>query len=77
MWTLFLARDDAYLDLAEIAFFQELVQLHFAKAEPVVCVEFARSFEAVAHKIQNHQPASAFQDPARRRDGSLGMNGVM
>ena len=54
MWTLFLARDDAYLDLAEIAFFQELVQLHFAKAEPVVRVEFAGSFEAVAQKIENH-----------------------
>ena len=77
MWTLFLARDDAYLDLAEIAFFQELVQLHFAKAEPVVCVEFARSFEAVAQKIENHQPTPALQDPARRRDGSLRMNGVM
>ena len=31
----------------------------------------------MAQKIENHQPAAAFQNPVRRRDGLLRMNGVM
>ena len=77
MRTLFLARNDAYFDLTEAAFFQELVQLHFGKAQPVIGIELASSFEPVAQEIENYQPATAFQDPACRRDGSLRMNGVM
>ncbi len=52
--------NDADLNVSETAFFQELMQLHFAESEPVICIQFARAFEAVAQKIENHQSAAAF-----------------
>src|SRR5207248_3730371 len=45
MRTLLLARDDAHFDSPEAAFFQKLMQLHFAKSEPVVGIQVARSEE--------------------------------
>ena len=53
MRALFLSSDNAHLNLPEAAFFQELMQLHFAEAEPVVCVKFAGTFESMAQKIEN------------------------
>ena len=35
---LLFARDDAHFDLSKAAFFKELMQLHFAKSEPMVCI---------------------------------------
>jgi hypothetical protein len=77
MRALLFSRHDTYFDLSKAAFFKELMQLHFAKAEPMVCIQFARPFEPMAQKIENHQAAAAFQNPVRRRDGFLRMNGVM
>ena len=47
MRALLFPRNDADLNLSETAFFQELMQLHFAESEPVICVQFARAFEPV------------------------------
>ena len=57
MRALLFAGDDADLDVAEAAFFQELVELRFAEAEPVVGVEFARFFELMAEQIENRRRA--------------------
>ena len=69
--------NDADLNVSETAFFQELMQLHFAESEPVICIQFASAFESVTQKIENHQSTAAFQNPTGCGDGSLGMNGVM
>ena len=53
-------RNEADLDLSETAFLQELMQLHFAESEPVVCVQLAGAFEPVAQEVENHQSAAAF-----------------
>ena len=47
-------RDDADLDLSETALFQELMQIHFAKAKPVICIKFPGLFEPVAQQVENH-----------------------
>ena len=54
MGALLLPRHNGYFDLLKSAFFKQLMQLHFAKPEPVVCIEFAGPFEAMAQKIENH-----------------------
>ena len=77
MRALLLACDDAHLNFAEAVFFQKLMQLHFAKSEPVVRIQFAGPFEAMAQKIEDDQPPPAFQQAMCRRDGTLRMNGVM
>ena len=77
MRALLFSRNHADLDLSETAFFHELMQLHFAESEPVICIQFASAFEPVAQKIENHQSAATFQNPPRRGDGSLGMNSMM
>jgi hypothetical protein len=60
MRTLFLSRDHAHFDFSEVVFFKKLMQLHFAKSEPVVRVQLACSFKPMVLKIENHQPTSAF-----------------
>src|SRR4029077_13589529 len=47
MRALLLACDDTHFNCAEGVFFQKLMQLDFAKAEPVVRIQFASPFEAM------------------------------
>src|SRR5919108_4889682 len=77
MRTLLFPGNHTDVDVSETPFFQELMQLHFAKSKPMVCIEVARLFEPVAQQVENHHAAAAFQNPPRRSDGSLWMNGVM
>ena len=77
MRALFLARDDRDLDLLETGGFEKLVQLHFAKAKPVIGVKFAGAFETVAEQIEDHNAATLSQNPMGAEDGALGMDGVM
>ena len=77
MRALLFSRHDTYFDLSKAAFFKELMQLHFAKSEPVVCIQFAGPFEAMAQKVENDQPATAFQNAMCRPYGLLRMNGVV
>ena len=58
MRALFFARDDRDFDVLETGFFQKLVQLHFAEAEPVIGIKFARLFETMAEQIENHEAAA-------------------
>ena len=59
MRALVFPRNDADLNVSKTAFFQELMQLHFAESEPVICIQLARAFEPVTQKIENHQSAAA------------------
>src|SRR2546423_8852088 len=74
---LLFSRNHADFNLSEAAFFQELMQLHFAKAEPVVRVEFTSLFEAVTQQVENNQTTAALQNPMTFIDGALRVNGVM
>ena len=60
MRALFFLGNHADLDISESAFFQELMQLHFAESEPVICIQFASAFEPVTQKIENHESTAAF-----------------
>src|SRR5581483_3005197 len=77
MRALFFSRDYAHLNVPKSGFFQELMQLHFAEAQPVVGIKFARFFEAMTQQIENHKTTAAFQDAARRGHGALRMKGMM
>src|SRR5690242_13202212 len=77
MRVLRLAGNDADLDVAETRFFQKLMQLHFAEPEPVICIQFASTFETVIQEIENRQSTAAFQNPPSSCNGPFGMNGVM
>jgi len=70
-------RYNAHFNLPEAAFFEELVQLHFAEPKPMICIQVPGSFESVAQEIEDRQPATAFQNPVGRSDSLLGMNGMM
>ena len=60
MRALVFPRDNVDLNVSETAFFQELMQLHFAESEPVVGVQFASALKPVAQQIENDQSAAAF-----------------
>src|SRR5206468_11439551 len=77
MRALFFSRNNADLDLPETAFFQELVQLNFAKPKPVVCIKFAGLLEPMAREIENDQAAAALQNSMSRINSALGVNRVM
>jgi len=47
-------------NVSETASFQELMQLHFAESEPVICIQLASAFEPVTQQIENHQLTAAF-----------------
>ena len=66
---LLFSRNHADFNLSEAALFQELMQLHFAKAEPVVRVEFTSLFEAVTQQVENNQTTAALQNPMSCIDG--------
>ena len=51
MRTLFFARNNRDFDILEAAGFEKLMELHFAKPEPMIGVELASAFEAVAEQI--------------------------
>jgi hypothetical protein len=51
MGTLFFARNNRDFDVLEAAGFEKLMELHFAKPEPMIGVELAGAFEAVAEQI--------------------------
>src|SRR5438067_4148806 len=77
MRALFLARDDGHFDLFEPGGFKKLMELHFAKAEPVIRVKLASALETVAEQIQDHDPAALSQDAVSAGDRALGMDRVM
>src|SRR4029453_9887436 len=68
---------DADFDLPEPASFQELMQLHFAEAEPMVCIQFAGLFEPVTQQIKNYKAPPPLQYSMSGVNSALRMNGVM
>ena len=56
----FFPRDHRDFDVLEAGCFEKLVQLHFAEAEPVIGVKFARPLEAMAEQIENHDRGRPF-----------------
>src|SRR5947208_445914 len=77
MRSLLFPRYNAYFNLPEAASFKELMQLHFAEPQPMICIQFPGTFESMAQKIENRQPAAAFQNPVGSSDRFLGVNGMM
>src|SRR6266571_1538778 len=77
MWALFLARYNAYFNIAKTVLFEQLVQPHFAKAQPVVRVKFSRFFETVTEQIEHDYSPIFLQNAMRRFDRALRPNGVM
>ena len=59
MRALVFPRDNVDLNVSETAFFQQLMQLHFAESEPVICIQLASAFEPVTQQIENHQLTAA------------------
>jgi hypothetical protein len=77
MRALFFARDNVDFDVAKAAFFQKLVQAHFAKAEPLIGIKFSRLFETMTEQVQHDDAAVFFQDAIRRPDRTLRLDRVM
>src|SRR4051812_21971274 len=64
-------RDHRDLDLTKSGLLQQLMQLHFAKPEPMICVEFTRAFEAVTEQVENHEASAFLQNAMRCLNGAL------
>src|SRR5687767_5046861 len=77
MGTLFFARNDGDLDVLETGRFEELMKLHFAEAEPMICVKLAGALETVAEQIENHDATAFTQDAVGTGDGPLGVDCVV
>ncbi len=75
--SVFRARRRVTSILGESRFFEPLVQLHFAEAEPVISVKFARLFEAMAEQVEHHDATAFFQNAMGGGDGALGTDRVM
>jgi hypothetical protein len=59
---LFFPRDYANIDAFEAGVFQKLVQLHFAKTEPVIGVKLARPLEGMVQQVENEDTPILPQD---------------
>src|SRR4051812_49086077 len=70
-------RDHRDLDLTEPTLLQQLMQLHFAEAEPVIRVKFPRALEAVTEQVENDEASAFSQNAMRRLNGSLRVNRVV
>ena len=54
--------DDGGFDAGEAGAGQQRFDLRFGEAEPLVGVNLASLFEAVAEKVENHDPAAGLED---------------
>ena len=57
--------DDGGLDAGETRLFEQVFQLRFAEAEPLVCVEFAGFFEAMLDQIENDDATAGLRESAQ------------
>ena len=77
MRDLFFARDNVDFDIAKAAFFQKVVQAHFAEAEPLIGIKLSHLFETVSEQIQHDDAPVLFQNAMRRLDRALRLDRVM
>src|SRR4051812_42542873 len=77
MGTLFFPGNDGHFDVLEARGLEKLMELDFAKAEPVVGVKFAGSFETVAEQIEDYDSPPVAQNAVRAGNRALRMQSVM